>query len=512
MNSIQSAFRVIDSRRAHAWLLGFATARCISDSFWLNGYHTQLWWIPVVISTVIYVYTLYLVIPGLQSLIVQYVFRRRMDLPGMLRASVLVWAVYPAVSVISLIVGLQPNQTVGWFRNVPTLMVERNFLPPGMVAVIPVLILAYTLILVRHSDAGWIRSAFAVLASLLVVYLTYYQYTWRVFFFLMDRLGLLSAIGFATLTYLVPLIPLTTAFQLAFGGDRLLPRRLIMGFSVLCFAAIAYDAFESLTRRGPGLSFAATPALPSARSNRTPRKAWTLRLYQLYDDSLRLRAYGFLDETNTAAGPRFGFFYGNQVLSDPSLLAYSQNEISYGDVLGVRTSPDTDSLMLRFNKSGATGDPFLESFEGYNAILPCDAVLEGRPVQCVMQEERASAAATQITMWTAETYLALDGGPDFSAIVLAFDSYIDGTLSMGGERHQIVGVNRRAGEIDVVFEGGTMSADCRLLASYNMYGNQPGSPTQSPVECQVGLRVDGDNRTLSGVHGLMEWIGQSQGN
>jgi hypothetical protein len=225
---MKDLFQINSSSRAYAWLLGFAVARSILDYFWIPLYAGFLYKLPSLFNTTVYLFTLYLIIPAMAGFILEKVFSKQVDDSAVLRESILVWVVYPFVTIISLIAKSPATQTIEWFRYIPTFMVYNNFLPAGMIVVIPILIVFYTRLMMRHSGADWFRAFISVLVSLWVVYLLYYQYTLRLVYFSMKQYSFVFGFGFATLTYLLPLLPLAGRFHAAFGGNRVLLPRLVM--------------------------------------------------------------------------------------------------------------------------------------------------------------------------------------------------------------------------------------------------------------------------------------------
>jgi hypothetical protein len=160
--------------------------------------------------------------------ILEKAFSRQVDNNAVLRESILVWVVYPFVTIISLIAKSPATQTIEWFRHIPTFMVYNNFLPAGMIAVVPVLIVFYTWLFMRHSGADWLRAFVSVLVSLWIVYLVYYQYSLWLVYYSMKHYSFVFGFGFATLTYLLPLFPLAGRFHATFGNHRVMLPRLVL--------------------------------------------------------------------------------------------------------------------------------------------------------------------------------------------------------------------------------------------------------------------------------------------
>lgn len=227
-------FQIDSPGRAYAWLLGFAVMRTVLDYIWVPIFAGLEYKIAVLFNYTVYQFTLYLVIPGIAGLVLGRLFGRPVDDLAVLRESVLIWIVYPVVTVISLIAKSPPMQSIEWFRYVPTFMVTNNFLPLGMIAVVPVLIVFYTRLLMHQSGADWPRALASVLVSLWIIYLAYYQYGLRLFLYFHHVYGLIFSAGFFTLTFLVPLFPLAGRFHAAFGPHRVRLPALVLGSTLLC--------------------------------------------------------------------------------------------------------------------------------------------------------------------------------------------------------------------------------------------------------------------------------------
>jgi hypothetical protein len=237
---MKNLFRIESAAHAHLWLLAFASTRSILDDFWVPAYSTWEYWVLSYFNTLVYLYTLYLQIPAVAVFLLGKMYSRKADLGAVLQGSVLIWAVYPAVTLISMLGNSPPNRSIEWFRYIPTFLVERNFLPLGMIIVVPVLISAYVILIKRHSQAGWFQTLIAVLVSLLIVYLLYYQYTFRWFFIFSDLYGPFFSYGYYTLCFLVAVFLLEKQFRLAFGSDPVNLRRLVIVFAVVSLGLMAY--------------------------------------------------------------------------------------------------------------------------------------------------------------------------------------------------------------------------------------------------------------------------------
>jgi hypothetical protein len=243
---MKTLFQINSPGRAYAWLLGLAVIRSVLDYFWVPDFGPLIYKIFVLFNYTVYLFTLYLFIPAMAGFVLERGFAKSVDHSAVLRESVLVWVVYPLVAIISLIVKSPAKQTIEWFRYIPTFMVYNNFLPAGMIAVIPILIVFYTWLLMRHSGADWTKALTSVSASLWAIYLLYYQYLLRLFYYLHHFYGPVFAFGFFTLSFLIPLFPLAGRFHAAFGNYRIMLPRLVLISSIICLVLMGIGLFQVL--------------------------------------------------------------------------------------------------------------------------------------------------------------------------------------------------------------------------------------------------------------------------
>jgi hypothetical protein len=242
---MKSLFQTNSAGRAHAWLLGFAAARSLLDYIWVPQFGPWQYKILVFFNYSAYLYTVYLFIPAIAGFILEKVFSKRVNNDAVLRESVLVWLVYPAVTIINLLTKSPTTHSIEWFRFIPTFMVHNNYMPAGFIAVIPILIAFYTRLMARHSAANWLRALVSVLVSLWVVYLLYYQYTLGWFFRFHYFYGPLVAFGFYTLGFLVALGPLANRFHVAFGEQRGMLPRFVLVYAIICVGLIGAGLLSS---------------------------------------------------------------------------------------------------------------------------------------------------------------------------------------------------------------------------------------------------------------------------
>lgn len=499
---MKSLFKIDSPGHAYAWLLGFGLARTILDYFWIPTYILFEYKILSLLNTTVYVFTLYLVIPSIAGYILERMFSRQVNHGAVLRESVLVWIVYPAVTIISFMTHGSPVRTVEWFRYIPTFMVEYNFLPDGMIAVIPVLIVFYTWLMARHSGADWLRSFISVFVSLLAVYLVYYQWTAGLFLYFLLTHGPFLAFGYYTITFLIPIFPLAGRFQDAFGPYRVSFSRFALVATFISFSSVVIGLSSTSM---PEAGARALPPFPSSTAN------WNLRFYQLYDQADALVAYGFFVKSELAgrSAPRFQLFQpGSFSIVNMDYVTSSPDRLSYRDLLEIDIHESR--LTFEWNLFSKGRDPFLETFKGTDVITECTARLDGKEYRCFLLDENLSADTSKLGTWDGETFLAL-AGDDISLIGFGYDDYMDGVISFGGEQRRITKVSRQGWVISIFFENGSGSADCPPLAQYVTLSGLDPQPIDSPVRCKLVIQADGAEPITATLDGVLEWIGQAQG-
>lgn len=242
---MKSIFKIESARQAHTWLLGYAVIRSILDYYWVPEFSSLIYKILVLFNYTVYLYTIYIFIPAMADFILKRVFSAHVDDKAVLRESVLIWIVYPLVTVINLIVKSPPTLTIKWFQLIPTFMVSNNYMPVGLIVVVPVLLVFYTRLILRHSDSSWPKVFLSVLVSHWVVYLLYYQYTLKWFFYLHHLYGPLVAFGFYTLGFLLALAPFANQFKIAFDFHPVNLFQLIKVSIIICIGLMIFGLLQA---------------------------------------------------------------------------------------------------------------------------------------------------------------------------------------------------------------------------------------------------------------------------
>jgi hypothetical protein len=230
----------------------------------------------------------------------------------------------------------------------------------------------------------------------------------------------------------------------------------------------------------------------------------------VHDDSGRLIAYGYLLERDKKLR-HFNLYYAGRVFNDLSLVSYTPTHISYAGILDISLDYNGGHSIFEWNKAIASGDLFLESFHGFHRVPYCTANLDGQEYRCHVLDERLSADLSLIKPWKGETVLFLDGGNEVSILAFAYDAYVDGVVSWGRENQKISSVTRTNWDITIALDNGTVHAACLPLASYYIYPALDPQPTNTVVRCNLMLDLSGESVSISSVYGMIEWIGQKQG-
>lgn len=510
---MKAFIQINNPSRAHAWLLGFALTRAVLDYFWIPGYQFVQIWILVWFNYTVYIYTLYLLIPAIAIFTLEKLFSMPVDEQAVLRGSILVWVVYPAVAVISLITKSPPIQTIEWFRYIPTFMVYKNFMPTGFIAAIPVLLVFYVRLLVRHSRVNWFRAIASVLVPLFVIYLLYYQYLLRLFYFVDLLYGPFFSFGYLTFCFLIPLLPLAKRFHSAFGSQRIMLHRLVLISTIISLTLMGFGFSTALLPGEDGQVALSDPAsiLPDTRFH------WKLRFFQLYDQAGALTDYGFYLDKNGAGGPirRIKLYhqaFNSYLLFNDLKQAISDTDrLAYGDLVDVRIQ--AKDLIFDWNRPGSGGDRYLETFQGTITITKCAATVAGEKHSCFILEEDLSSDAARLKSWAGATFLAADADA-LQIIAFAYDKYSDGIIAWGDDQRRVTSVSRQGLEIHIEFEGGMVSASCNPFAHYQInelaYGAVP-IPVNSPVRCDLSLKFASNSQSIPGAVGMLKWIGEDQG-
>jgi hypothetical protein len=499
---MRSWFRVDTPGRAYAWLLGFGVARTVLDFFWVPQNSQPLFMVLTLFNTTTYQFTLSLFIPWIVGFILERVFSKRVNAAGVLRDSVLVWAVFPAVSILSMVLKSPPTQTIEWFRHIPTLMVEYNFLPAGMIAVIPVLIFVYTRLALRHSAATWPAALASVVGSLYLFYLVYYQYTTQFFLGIIWAHGPIAAGGYHNLVSSLPPLLLAGRFHAAFGPHRIQLPRLAGIVTLLSLAVMLLGLAPSFA---PGILPPApqSPVLSGAR--------WNLRAFQLYDQTDAMIAYGYYLDLDSAGRHAKSFWLtqpGSFFFPNIENVVSDANGLSYAGFLEIDI--ENSILTLDRKQTREHGDRVRDSLKGHDAIVECAATLAGGQYRCFMLDQNLFTISPKAASWAGETFLALSG-TNASVIASAVDGYAEGVIAIGDKRYGVEAVSRQGWEIAITFETGRAVAHCTQLAQYEIMRDVDPQPVESPVPCQLDVRANGIPETRTTVDGLLEWIGTTQG-
>jgi hypothetical protein len=238
---------------------------------------------------------------------------------------------------------------------------------------------------------------------------------------------------------------------------------------------------------------------------------WNLRRYQLYDETGGMAAYGYYLDLSSAGRPvRIFRLFQPKSFFFPNL-EYVKSDakgLSYRDQLHVRIGKS--KLTFDWNRAAAQGDAILESLRGTDTIPECIATLDGGKYRCFILDETLTTDVLAPGSWTSETFIAVSG-EDVALIASSVGDYSDGTIVIKNRRHRVTNVTRQDSDVTIAFEGGTVEADCTLLAEYETMSVVEPQPVDSPARCELTIRPDGGLEITTTVDGLLERIGTTQG-
>jgi hypothetical protein len=226
-----------------------AILRNLVDAFWITEYYRSWIWLSgSFINTWVYIYMLFLAVPGLTLFFLKAFWK--IKVPGqalhqIYYYSTLIWITYPLVGLITLMDNGSYDRTVAWFKYLPFFAVEHNFFPTGMIAVIPVLFFGYFGLLVKIARVPVLKTGITVFLSLLIIYLLYYQYLFRIVYYLLTSVDFMIGFGFYTFSFIIFgwlfLRPFSEAYgkpmTLRFNSNNLLIPFFLVN-SVICVMAL----------------------------------------------------------------------------------------------------------------------------------------------------------------------------------------------------------------------------------------------------------------------------------
>ncbi len=116
------------------------------------------------------------------------------DFKQALTMAICVYWVIPFVPLFSLLPWerawhLGPWTTVPVFGLIPTFSVDHNYLPLGMLVVIPFILWMAGRFMIKTTGASWARVVAMTLVAYALIYIYFYQWGWQAFFAAMYRPG-----------------------------------------------------------------------------------------------------------------------------------------------------------------------------------------------------------------------------------------------------------------------------------------------------------------------------------
>jgi hypothetical protein len=87
---------------------------------------------------------------------------------------------FPAVPFVTILTQSNYNNDVVWFKHIPTFFVQNNFLPTGMIFVIPLMLLFTLRHIERFFESTFLQRFLATALIFTITYLVYYQWLYGV--------------------------------------------------------------------------------------------------------------------------------------------------------------------------------------------------------------------------------------------------------------------------------------------------------------------------------------------
>jgi len=133
----------------------------------------------------LYIYTLYGSLAFLIFELLERYFKKvdcsQSKQKQFLSLSAALWFIYLLVPIVTILTGDNYSKTISLFAYIPTFMVDHNFLPTGMMVVIPIIVISYTLFCKWIFNTSWIESFLLTTISSTIMYVLFYQYFLRLF-------------------------------------------------------------------------------------------------------------------------------------------------------------------------------------------------------------------------------------------------------------------------------------------------------------------------------------------
>ncbi len=113
--------------------------------------------------------------------------------------SAFIWLCYPLVPLVTFLYGDNYSKTIEFFEYLPFFMIEKNYLPSGMIFIMPILVGGYTYLVKKHLKISLIQAILLSTVSQTIIYLLFYQYLYGMGLKLRDAFNSLIFLGSYTL-------------------------------------------------------------------------------------------------------------------------------------------------------------------------------------------------------------------------------------------------------------------------------------------------------------------------
>ncbi len=233
-------------------LFFFAILRGIADYVWLPYYQNWKMFTLITFNGIVYIYVLYFGIVGLSVLFLKVIGKQIVSDEAIEKVywySTFIWLVYPLVALLSWLLDGPQMITVPIFKYIPFFLVENNFLPIGMLIVIPIILSSYTFLFNKYFNTSIINSIFISILSTSIIYTLYYQYLLNISFLLLYKTNYWIFIGFYSFLFIPFTLLFISSFKKALNTKSNLLYYMHFIFGIICLALVVYGWYHLDTDR-----------------------------------------------------------------------------------------------------------------------------------------------------------------------------------------------------------------------------------------------------------------------
>jgi hypothetical protein len=158
--------------------------------------------------------------------------------------SAFVWVIYPLVPIVTILTGDSYSKTIPLFAHIPFFMVNSNFLPTGMMFVIPIITISYIFICRSILKTGFVASVGLTAFSCTVMYLLFYQFFLRLFVGLRHSHNYFVAYAVYHTLMMVFLYFSTKRFYAVYGAGRRYANIFLIANEALMLVLLVYGCVK----------------------------------------------------------------------------------------------------------------------------------------------------------------------------------------------------------------------------------------------------------------------------